>query len=785
MSHTNFVTIKVKLIVSKVQYSLGCLYFKKSKLVQTALYFCNYLCTSLGSSESRRLFELSMKNGFLDVCVDKMLFYGSAGVGKTSSRNIVTGEDPPTIRNSTPLATRPVTLYEMQATREVWLKYTSKERMKLCAQISKSILGSELIEALRVKVDQAVEMKSSNPEESDLGEHEGETVAGSVPVQADQPAVISVDEAHHDLQVVKSKPLALTPKQADPVDPKVTKVIHDVLNEMFELIDECPDSDEPITYLRKVKIVDSGGQPQFHEVLPIFLRKMSLIIFVIKLSEELSKRPTIEYFQEGEAVGIPYLCDHTTEQLIVEGLRSLHSHRCGRGISADALRIIVFGTHKDEEGKSKESRQTKNEKLREMLLPTFEKEVIYYEPSTNDIIFPMNAKSPGKEEEMIAQVVHSVMKKECRSRPRHIPLQWMVLEIILEEITQKLQRGLLSKKECLEVAYRLQLDESALEAALIYLDELSMIFYYPEILPELVFTDPQVLLDKVSEIVKVHHDIGKSSRPGNEAWQKFFNHALVSTRFLSLDDFNKHYVSNLFGPDDLVRLFQKLFIFANYSEEKFFVPSLLRMLDKKEVSKHRLPVASLIAPLVLHSPDGPPHRGVFCALVCFLASQENHLRGPWKLKMPLRSVTPSCLYRNCIQFTIPGLKTPCTVTLINALLHFEVHVKVSSSQAAAKVCPTIKRCISSGMKKASMTLGYTDIDSLLSFAFLCPCGVGEPHPATIGDGFWICHLDEGEGDEFSPEQLIWLEEDTVQHVQSRAGTYTECTLIVGRILFQR
>ena len=62
-----------------------------------------------------------------------------------------------------------------------------------------------------------------------------------------------------------------------------------------------------------------------------------------------------------------------------------------------------------------------------------------------------------------------------------------------------------SKIECLEVAHGLHLDESTVEAALIYLDELSLIFYYPEILPNLVFTNPQVLLDKVSELVKVYH----------------------------------------------------------------------------------------------------------------------------------------------------------------------------------------------------------------------------------------------------------------------------------------
>ena len=193
------------------------------------------------------------------------------------------------------------------------------------------------------------------------------------------------------------------------------------------------------------------------------------------------------------------------------------------------------------------------------------------------------------------------------------------------------------------------------------------------------------------------------------------------------------------------------------------MPSLLRMLSKDDISKHRMSIDSLVTPLILHFPDGPPRRGIFCAVVCFLTSPENHYPGPWKLKMPARSVTPTCLYRNCIQFIIPSLRTPCTVTFIDTLLQFEVHLSVSE-QAVSKVCPTIKCAISAGLRKANVTLGYTN--STPSFAFQCPCGNGEPHPATIGDGAWICSLDQGLGKEFSPNQLVWLNEDTTPEAQT-------------------
>ena len=180
------------------------------------------------------------------------------------------------------------------------------------------------------------------------------------------------------------------------------------------------------------------------------------------------------------------------------------------------------------------------------------------------------------------------------------------------------------------------------------------------------------------------------------------------------------------------------------------------MLGRDDVSKYRLSHDYHLTPLILHFTDGPPRHGIFCAVVCFLTSPENHFPGPWKLKMPTAgSVTPTCLHHNCIQFTIPGLKVPCTVTFIDTLLQFELHVKVSKS-AACKICLTIKRAITTGLQKANVALGYTN--STPSFAFLCPCGAGEPHPATIGDGFWICTLDEGEGDEFSPNQQLWLED---------------------------
>ena len=48
--------------------------------------------------------------------------------------------------------------------------------------------------------------------------------------------------------------------------------------------------------------------------------------------------------------------------------------------------------------------------------------------------------------------------------------------------------------------YILIMHENVVDAALQYLDQVSAILYYPKILPNVVFADPQIVLDKISEL---------------------------------------------------------------------------------------------------------------------------------------------------------------------------------------------------------------------------------------------------------------------------------------------
>ena len=125
------------------------------------------------------------------------------------------------------------------------------------------------------------------------------------------------------------------------------------------------------------------------------------------------------------------------------------------------------------------------------------------------LIFPLNAKSPDAHEGRMAELIRSVVES-APSRKVTIPIWWYVLEIILKKLSAHFDRIVLSKRECLEVAFQLGISESALIEALKLFHQQHIFHYYPEILPNVVFTSPQVLLDKLTELVREAYSMKRS-----------------------------------------------------------------------------------------------------------------------------------------------------------------------------------------------------------------------------------------------------------------------------------
>ena len=719
-----------------------------------------------GSSESRRLYNEAMKEGHVKSEISKVLMYGAPGTGKSSSMDLFVGNPPKCVRVSTPLAARPVTMCQMDLTRKEWMKLTPEERKKALAR------ATVRVARLNVEDRDSDEDSDSNDEVLTGTQANENSDRSKIPTRGEN----SSSTCDENLQVQSVSPPATESGILASVSRSSQKTSLPSIStheDLMQLMDKYSMSDKDMPTFRKINLIDSGGQPQFHEVLPIFLRRTSLYIFVFKLSEELATKPMVEYFgEDGKCVGTPYQSAHSNEQLLKHCLRALHTHRCSpkdkdAGGEATCSKIMIVGTHRDEEHLCvTETRKEKNKKLAELLLPMFKDEVIYYNLPEKELIFPINARNPEQLDQSTAKSIQGIVLTECSPVPIDVPLRYFSLEILLEEVSISLGRGILSKKECLDAADKLNFNDHTLVAALQFLDEISVVFYFPEILGNVVFTNPQILLDKVTELVqKIYHlrsSDGKDSvLTVSGRWQKFRDHGILSLELLQLKEFNKHYIPDIFTPVDLVKLFKKLLIIADFSVSEYIMPALLPVLETEKVCEYRVRSDSSVAPLALDFPLGGPRLGTYCSLTCFLVSPDNQFPHPWKIDLLRSSNTPTCLSRNCTQFYIPGF--PGSVTLIDTFFHFEVHVD-TAEEVSDKLCSFVSQAIFTGLKKATVILGYNN--SIPSKAVLCPCGGKDPHVATLGSGLWVCSKDSKVYGKLTPRQSLWCDQADRSSIKS-------------------
>ena len=491
-----------------------------------------------------------------------------------------------------------------------------------------------------------------------------------------------------------------------------------------------------------IYLIDSGGQIEFLEVLPAFLQHTSVCLFVTNLSEELSDRPKINYFEDGNPVGDPTLCPFTNEEMLLRCVQTIQT-QCThqRGNTNQGSKLVMVGTHRDFEDQCSESRQEKNLKLRNILHSAFNQILVFHDHQMKELIFPINAKTPGPPDYKVAnQLTDKIWSAVSGLEPRKTPISWFKFEQHIQKLAAG-QKRVLHRSECSEMAESFHLSKKDLDAALDHLAGFGVIHYYPLLLPDVVFIDPQLLLDKISELVKFHYqlrhaDDERTHTPTGGEWRRFRNEGCITLELLK--QFPEHY-TDFFTAAEFLRLMKDRLIATHLIDEhEYFMPCLLQTMKSEEIDQYRVtPSECDVAPVTFYfSCKLVPH-GVFCSLVAFLQSSQNS--SPWRLHpCPEDPSEPLCLTRNCIKFQLPE-GAPGSLTLIDAFSHFEVHLN-APYDVCARLCLSIQQTIFIGILKAAWTLGYHQLHPKL--AFLCKHGDTRPHLALPADAldYWKCEL---------------------------------------------
>ena len=692
------------------------------------------------TSKSKKLLDDALKDGFILADITNVLCIGSAGVGKTHLKFLLLRKRPPIHRRSTPCAEaaiRVVACSRMCATQQDELREVSLDELRVWLAQSAST-GVILERHFPVTHSQEPELVNS----SDISDPENlpDENAPSSCSSSSSPSIVKPDEPTRLAET--NRILQLMNRH----------VLHD--NDEFGL-----------NHIHWVHFVDSGGQPQFHEVLPAFIRNTSLSLVVFKLSEALSDFPDTEFYTAEQECFKLGRFSQTNEEIIQHVAKSIQSHQFSSHpgssheidhASQKQPRFMLVGTFKDEEHSCPESLQDKNEKLKRSLRPF---EDIYFARSNKEIIFPVNGLLAGPDDQ---DPVAKDLRKAIIGSKQHItvkiPIRWYFLQLEI----RALEKNVVTIQECWEIAQKLHFrSRDELTEALEYIHDVNLIMYFRAVLPDIVFCDPQLLLNKVSQLIEFSFYLNSSKTiqiPAGLTFgmqRRLAEQGTFAPEFLDVN--SDGYIAGVFSSSDLLKLLEHLLLVAEIKEvgtpDEYFMPSLLPLLSSNEISElsRNTPDSNSFAkPLIVYFPDGWSPNGLFCAVIVFLLSSENrHLR--WKFLTQSRCYNSQLHLKNGRNFAKFSIQDyPGVVTIINSGRHFEIH-----TTCPGNLCPVIKRCIFEGITKVRTRFTYS---FKCRVAFFCPCGsplhlaeLGADHNLICTRNRAICY------DELTRNYTIWLE----------------------------
>ena len=730
-----------------------------------------------------------MKRGVTKRVITKVIMVGVAGSGKSTSLETVMEQKPlaEEDRESTPLLKRPVQTEVIYIEKNVkWVKKTPEQKKRYIANL------------LRAR---AQRLSESSATATDLASSSTQPPTTPTPVQSTSgPPEASTHRSPTATQPTKtsatptSAATTATAERSSSAPPEATikslLQFSEVDEEFISLINIPSDSLETILTERCVYIVDSGGQPEFIDAMTVFLGQTSACILVIDLSQPLDHHPLIGYYRRGKSVSKPYLSNRTNEEHLKQCMQTMNTFTSKT--KGPPLMLLFLGTHRDKLDEcDTETVEEKNKRLKKIIPAKFKKQVIWF--NSEKLIFEINALNPDDNDKKTAERVRCYIIEQCPTIEVEIPMRWHALDEKLRSFAVSLGRMVMSRQECWLVAESLGLDEASFDGALDFFHSVSLMFYFRDILPKIVFIDPQVMLDKVSELIEFmfelrepedqdqspsdtpaaadtpSDDTGKkfsesanlAAKPPSSAaisppvepssqkpsspdpdtlppgWRHFKLFGRITKKFLEDKRFSSHYHAGIFTCDDLVHLLEELLVFANQTTDEgpdtWFMPSVLRQVPADEMKK----VCVSSGPLVADFPDGGPQNGIFCSLMSHVLSSKNQDPCPWKLR--LVSDEPACLYRNCIQFQVPEYVG--SVTLIDRHDYFEVHV-FTSPEEKQELWQCVQKALFSGIETVCETLGYSN--NKPRPAIVCPAAhdpTDKTHPAYIKKEKWACTID--------------------------------------------
>ena len=474
-------------------------------------------------------------------------------------------------------------------------------------------------------------------------------------------------------------------------------------------------------------LTDTGGQPEFQELLPVLVCGPSLFFLVFRLDLDLNSRYKVEYINSsGESI-VPYESGLTMQETLLQSLATIASTSIVRMVDGERVDIVpsVFfvGTHKDLV--SDEQLHHIDSTLQGIVRRTeaFREGMVQF-ASESHLILAVNNLSEGDEDvQQVRAAVERIGSQGDKYRVK-TPFSWHMFSNIL----QRMKAPVLEYEQCYKAAQQCRIDtRDEMNDALRFLHEnVGVIRYYQDVeeLREYVIKELRYLFNMITNLLVATFTFGRTNPSLCELFAR--------KGIFPLDVFEKLATTSEFlPPSKLVALLQHLNIVALLKKDgassQYFIPCVLAHFEGSQSTTSDTTVSRL-PPLLVTFESGYCPKGLFGAVAVYLLQNKMNSELEWGLEQEE-------IFRNQITFFV----SPCNCFQLKVLPTFlSVQLCTLSGVSTRRiplpsVCNEVRRSIDSAVSEVSKAL-HCSRRAAHSFGFFCPEDVDatqSPHPATV------------------------------------------------------
>ena len=567
----------------------------------------------------------------------------------------------------------------------------------------------------------------------------------------------------------------LSPLQQYSTSPPSTTTTHSIMRRV-----KVPQRIQNPTMLELVHMIDTGGQPEFMESMPSLVHNCHLAVLVLNLVYGLDDYPSIDYHEEGKRYKRSSPSQYSTRQIIQKLASTLQAKRFSHQ-EGQCFKLLVIATHRDRlwwwrrESRIREFDQA----VSDILLPACEKELIRF--SSSQILFDLNLKKPGPEDLEKLALIREKVSESGVGEVVQTPGSFLIFEQELVEFSEtKVHRSILSLDECLDVGAKLKMNSEMVRAALIFFHRQITFLYFRDVLPDFVFTKPQVPLDCINAIVQFSYKVGSGELRGvSEELTTSLRDGVITEEILSHKLLSKCFIPDLYEPHHAIDLLCHTFTLAPLSRDsqttpdsgsaavetspsppikrekrEYLMMSLQPAIPTKDIPLH-LPPPSKIPPLVVQFTHNCVPLSCFSRTISCLLAMYN-----WKLSRA-KDGSPQCLAHNVVSLFKPQM--PGQIVLVDTGHSFQVHVtpgRDTDRNDMSKICFQVKETIFAAIKQVFDCLHLAGIEA--SPAFSCPCNTKplshSASPSLFNSKWFLqCSITGESIGAADDRHLMWLE----------------------------